>query len=179
MNELIKVEGRAIGGDQVQTINARDLHAFLGNGENFTTWIKDRIQQYGFIENHDFVSFSENTKKPQGGRPAVEYVVTLDMGKELAMVERNEKGKQARQYFIECEKRAKTPVLSLPDFANPAVAARAWAEQYEAKQAALVQLEAAKPAVEFVIDTLRQGRVSAYRMLQRLLAGILMRSLIN
>lgn len=146
MNELIKVEGRNIGDGLVQTINARDLYQFLEVATRFNDWITSRIDQYGFQLNQDFVTFTENTVK---GRPTIEYAMTLDMGKELAMVERNEKGKQARLYFIECEKRAKS-VASLPDFTDPAISARAWADQYEARKAAEVQLKAAKPAIDFV-----------------------------
>lgn len=97
----------AIGGSLVQTVNARDLHAFLGVGKVFAAWIGERIHQYGFEENRDFVVFSESGNNPLGGRPAKEYAITIDMAKELAMVERNERGKRARQYFLECERIAK------------------------------------------------------------------------
>jgi anti-repressor protein len=90
-----------------QTIDARALHTFLENGDHFTSWIQVRIKQYGFIENTDFWSFSANAEKPQGGRPSNEYTLTVSTAKELCMVERNAKGKQARLYFIECERRAK------------------------------------------------------------------------
>ncbi len=86
------------------TVNARDLHEFLQNGDHFATWIKDRIHQFDFVEGTDFQSFSAFSEKPTGGRPAKEYVLTMDMAKELSMVERTPRGKQARQYFIECEK---------------------------------------------------------------------------
>ena len=107
MNELIKVESRQINDHEIQTVNARELHAFLGVGKDFSNWIKDRIEQYEFIENQDFVVFAKIGENPKGGRPAKEYFITLSMAKELAMVERNEKGKQARRYFIECERRLK------------------------------------------------------------------------
>ncbi|MBS7702691.1 antA/AntB antirepressor family protein [Chelatococcus asaccharovorans] len=94
----------AIGAATVQTVHARDLHRFIANRDHFSTWSKDRVKQYGFVEGTDFVSFSENSEK---GAPRIEYAITLDMAKELAMVERNEQGKRARQYFIECERRAK------------------------------------------------------------------------
>lgn len=84
-----------------QAVNARELHTFLQNKDHFATWIKDRILQYGFVVNQDFMTFSENSEK---GRPSIEYAISLDMAKELAMVERNEQGKTARRYFIECEK---------------------------------------------------------------------------
>lgn len=107
MNELICIETRQVGDVAVQTCNARDLHAFLEVGKVFAAWIQERIEQYGFEKGKDFEVFSDSGNNPQGGRPAKEYVLTLDMAKELAMVERNAKGKEARQYFIECERIAK------------------------------------------------------------------------
>ena len=121
MNELIQVAERQIGDVAIQTVNARDLHAFLEVGKVFAAWIQERIEQYGFIEHHDFVVFSDSGNNPKGGRPAKEYAISLDMAKELAMVERNNKGKQARQYFIECERRAKANVIDLTTaLADPA-----------------------------------------------------------
>ena len=121
MNELIQVEERQIGDGAIQTVNARDLHAFLGSKRQFADWISERIQKYGFVENQDFVIFSQNCEKPKGGRPAKEFALTLDMAKELAMVENNNKGKQARQYFIECERRAKANVIDITTaLADPA-----------------------------------------------------------
>ena len=121
MNELIIVAERHIGDGAIQTVNARDLHAFLGVGKVFAAWIQERIAQYGFVEHHDFAVFSDSGKNPSGGRPAKEYAISLDMAKELAMVERNEKGKQARLYFIECERRAKANVIDLTTaLADPA-----------------------------------------------------------
>jgi phage anti-repressor protein len=105
MQNLINIEQKQIGTQFVQSVYARDLHAFLENKDMFAHWIKDRISQFGFVENQDFVSFWENPQKPQGGRPSEEYHLTLDMAKELSMVERTPKGKEARQYFIECERR--------------------------------------------------------------------------
>jgi len=73
------------------TVNARDLHTFLGVGKDFSTWIKDRIRQYNFVENQDFIVFTDFGENPQGGRPSKEYRLTLDMAKELAMIERTPK----------------------------------------------------------------------------------------
>lgn len=88
-----------------KTVDARDLHSFLQSGKDFSTWIKDRIEQFGFIEGSDF---SPILGKSSGGRPSKEYALTLDMAKELSMVERTERGKKARQYFIACEKKLKS-----------------------------------------------------------------------
>lgn len=106
---LIPVSQSQIGDDLVQTVNARELHAFLEVGKVFAAWIQDRIEQFGFIENQDFIVISESGKNLKGGRPSKEYYLTLDMAKELSMVERNAKGKEARQYFIQCERVAKSP----------------------------------------------------------------------
>jgi len=133
-----------VGAEKAQTVNARELHAFLEVGKDFSTWIKDRIAQYGFAEGQDYVfTLLPNFGEKGQGRPTKEYHLTLDMAKELAMVERNEKGKQARQYFIECERRARPAAndLLLPDFTNPAAAARAWADAIEQKQAIEAQAQ--------------------------------------
>lgn len=110
MNNLITLSQGTIGEAQVQTVNARDLHSFLEVGTAFKDWISRRIADYAFEKGKDFCSFLSES---QGGRPAKDYHLTLDMAKELSMVERNEKGKQARQYFIECERQVKqVPVNS-------------------------------------------------------------------
>ncbi|GAA5110917.1 antA/AntB antirepressor family protein [Bartonella jaculi] len=124
MNTLIKITEQTIDQETVQAVNARELYTFLEVNSNFRDWIKNRIKEYGFLENKDFISFAKilakpnasqenqgfvsfgkNLPKPKGGRPSTEYHITLDMAKELSMVERNEKGRQARRYFIECEKK--------------------------------------------------------------------------
>ncbi|MCK8784262.1 antA/AntB antirepressor family protein [Roseomonas sp. NAR14] len=98
-------------------MNARELHGFLGVGKRFTTWIQDRIAQYGFVAGVDFttaagVSLPEPGSAKARAQTTSEYHLTLDMAKELAMVERNDAGKRARQYFIECERRAKAAMIA-------------------------------------------------------------------
>ncbi len=83
--------------------NVENLFCYLEVNSKFADWIKNRINQYDFIENQDYTIKEVFT----GRRPRKEYYVTLDMAKELCMVENNEKGRQARRYFIECEKRLK------------------------------------------------------------------------
>ena len=114
MQELIPLQLQTIDGNTVETVSARELHEFLGNGDMFANWIKHRVEKYGFVENQDFVSFLVSTKKPNGGRPSQEYFITLDMAKQLAMVENNEKGMQVRKYFIECEKQLMQPKQMTP-----------------------------------------------------------------
>lgn len=109
MQELITLHNVEFDGNEQQTVNARELHTFLEVGKDFSTWLKDRIEKYGFVENLDFVKIdSPKLGNQRGGdRRSIEYHISLSMAKELCMVERNEKGKQARLYFIECEKIAK------------------------------------------------------------------------
>ncbi len=110
MSELIKIESREIGGTETQTVNARYLHAFLESKQDFSTWIKARIEQYGFVHGQDFTIH----KFVVGRATQIDYNITIDTAKELSMVERNDKGKQARQYFIECERRALMPPAQAP-----------------------------------------------------------------
>ncbi|MCP3921685.1 MAG: hypothetical protein GY714_03780 [Desulfobacterales bacterium] len=105
-NELININKERIGVSEVNAVDARELHIFLESKREFSTWIKNRISEYGFIENLDFLTIL--SKNPNKGRPQVNYTLSVDMAKEISMVERNEKGRQARKYFIECERRVKT-----------------------------------------------------------------------
>ena len=89
MTQLIPLHSQTIDGNAVETVNARELHSFLESKQDFSTWIKNRIERYEFVENHDFLIILSKT--PNGGRPSQEYYITLDMAKELAMVENNEK----------------------------------------------------------------------------------------
>ena len=101
MNELIKVTYP----DDRPAVSARDLHEFLDVGSEYSHWFK-RMCEYGFTEGQDFSPFlTEST----GGRPAQDAILTLDMAKEICMLQRNEKGKQARQYFLQLEKDWNSP----------------------------------------------------------------------
>ncbi|OYX03327.1 MAG: hypothetical protein B7Z15_18470 [Rhizobiales bacterium 32-66-8] len=92
-----------IDGEAVQTVNARELHASLEVATPFNDWIARRLAEYGFVAGRDFHAELRKTS----GRPTTDYHLTLDMAKELAMVERNDAGRRVRLYFIECERRAK------------------------------------------------------------------------
>ncbi|EES5762009.1 phage antirepressor Ant [Escherichia coli] len=104
-SQLIPVFNGTISNETTLLVNARDLHTFLDVGKRFASWIVERIAEYGFVENQDFMIISQLREKIGRGRPAKDYHLTLDTAKELAMVERNEKGRQIRRYFIECEKK--------------------------------------------------------------------------
>ncbi len=102
MNEIIKIE---VNENNEPVISGRDLHEFLEVKTAYKDWFP-RMVEYGFVEGTDFCSIlSEST----GGRPATDHAIKLDMAKELAMIQRTEKGKQARQYFIQVEKDYNSP----------------------------------------------------------------------
>ncbi len=146
MTELFTLVNRPVAGQAQQTVNARELHAFLENRDMFANWIKDRIEQYGFVENQDFVRYLENSKKPLGGRPSMEYALSLDMAKELSMVERTAKGKQARQYFIDCEKRLSGSLNAIPQTLPDAL--RLAADLAERNQQQAAQIAELAPKAE-------------------------------
>ncbi|WP_347815236.1 antA/AntB antirepressor family protein [Morganella sp. GD04133] len=103
-DNLIPVVNNNIDGKEIQTVSSRKLHSFLKVGRDYTSWIKGRIKQYGFVENIDYIVV-ENLSAPKRGsakfRQQIEhdYIVSLNMGKELSMVERNSRllAKEKRQ----------------------------------------------------------------------------------
>lgn len=104
MNELLKVN---YDNERI-TLSARELHEFLEIGTEFRKWFP-RMTEYGFSEGNDFRRVSQKCPTPGGIQEKMDYEITLDMAKEIAMIQRNEKGKQARQYFIQIEKEWNTP----------------------------------------------------------------------
>ena len=143
MTELFVLVNRAVAGQAQQTVNARELHAFLEVQTRFNDWIKNRVDEYGFIENQDFITFTENLVN--GGR-RIEYALSLDMAKELSMVERNAKGKQARQYFIDCEKRLSGSLNAIPQTLPDAL--RLAADLAERNQQQAAQIAELAPKAE-------------------------------
>ncbi|EED0004495.1 antA/AntB antirepressor family protein [Escherichia coli] len=115
-SQLIPVFNGTIDNETTLFCNARDLHAFLEVGKDFSTWIRIRISEYEFTENQDFILLPKTgeQRKGRGGHNRKDYHLTLDTAKELAMVERNEKGRQIRRYFIECEKKLRQSLLPTP-----------------------------------------------------------------
>ena len=146
MNQLINLTQSAINGELQQTVNARELHAFLESKQDFSTWIKNRVEQYDFVENQDFVRFHK--KMEANNATMIDYHITLNMAKELAMVERNDKGKQARQYFIECERKLRERQVKLAP-KTYVEALRALADEVEAHNKTQEQLAIAAPKSEY------------------------------
>ena len=109
-------------GENGQIVNARELHEFLESKQDFTDWIKGRIGKYGFIEDEDFTII---LGKSTGGRPSTDYMLTINTGKEIAMVENNEQGRKVRKYFIEVESRSRKPSKHKSNVPNEAQMLRA------------------------------------------------------
>lgn len=99
MNELTNVN------NDLQTISARELHERLNINSNFTTWFR-RITEYGFEEGFDFFPKKEEST---GGRPSTDFNISIDMAKQICMIQRTPEGKQVRQYLIDLEKAWNTP----------------------------------------------------------------------
>lgn len=104
MNELIKI---TYNNDR-PAVSARDLHDFLEVGARFNDWFP-RMCEYGFTEGEDYYSFLSNRVDGSSGKPRQDAVLTIDMAKEICMIQRNEKGKLARQYFLQVEKDWNSP----------------------------------------------------------------------
>jgi anti-repressor protein len=102
---LIKIETNE---NNEPVVNGRDLYEALEIKTPYTQWFS-RMKEYGFTENVDFIGLSQKSEKPLGGRPEENHILKLDMAKEIAMLQRNEKGKEIRQYFIEIEKEFNSP----------------------------------------------------------------------
>lgn len=127
-NFSIKTFNGSIQNQSVQFVNARDLHKLLGNGKQFSDWIQHRISKYGFAENLDFTVLHQLVNVDRGffgirQETLKEYHITLDMAKELCMLERSEIGRQARRHFIKMEQHAialatemQAQMLAIPTF---------------------------------------------------------------
>ena len=105
----------------IQLVDARELHRKLNVQTKFTNWFPRRVEEYSFDEGKDY--FTENQLLPNSGqkvshRPRTEYFLTIDMAKEIAMVERTEVGKKIRNYFIEMEKLARESAIKMPPSLN-------------------------------------------------------------
>ena len=149
MNQLIPLHPQTINGNAVETVSARELHSFVESKQDFSTWIKNRIEKYGFVEDVDYLLHKIVEQTPSGAKHKIEYYITLDMAKQLAMVENNEKGMQVRKYFIECEKKLKETITQKPVPLTFAEALRAYADEVEAHEATKQELTIAAPKADY------------------------------
>jgi anti-repressor protein len=159
-NKLIKITTNEEG---KQLVSARELHEFLEVTERFSQWITKRISKYDFVEGEDFTSVKTFTLVNNGAERELEdYAITIDMAKELSMIQNTNKGKEARKYFIECEKQLKQItqsisreqelVLSIYNGGIEAVEATKELialKEEEAKRPLLDKIEQDRPLVEF------------------------------
>ncbi|HEM3683748.1 TPA: phage antirepressor KilAC domain-containing protein [Streptococcus suis] len=137
MNEIINV---SVNDNQEPVVSGRQLHEALGVNSNYTTWF-DRMTEYGFTENEDYVLLSNfGNQTGRGGHNKVDHIIKLDMAKEIAMIQRSDRGKQVRQYFIQIEKDFNSPEKIM---ARALLLADKKVHQLEA------QIEADKPKVLF------------------------------
>ena len=137
MTELIPINKADFNGAEINSVNARELHEVLESKQDFSTWIKRRLEETDAVENVDFICFHK--KMEANNATMIEYILSTDIAKEIAMLERNEVGKKVRRYFIEFEKAHKQNFIpqDLP------TALRAYANEVEQKELALKQRDQA------------------------------------
>lgn len=154
INTLVPVTQETIGNATVNTVDGRKLHSYLEVGKDYTNWMKAQIKRAKLIENVDFITVAQ---KGVGGKfAAIDYFLTLEAGKHVAMISGTAKGREVRDYFIECEKKAKEPAL--PAIKNPQTAALMYAlakqdELEQEQQRQSVEIETMKLAIAKVEAT--------------------------
>ena len=143
MTELIPINKADFNGAEINSVNARELHAVLESKYQFADWIKSRLEETDAVENIDYIIVSEKTETmtEHGKKASIrnEYILSTDIAKEIAMLERNEVGKKVRRYFIEFEKAHKQ--IFIPQ--DLPTALRAYANEVEQKELALKQRDQA------------------------------------
>jgi phage anti-repressor protein len=143
--EIIKLENHIIGEDVISSVSARDLHIYLGSKQDFSSWIKKRVTDYGFVENVDFIRLDK--KMEANNATKIEYYISLNMAKEISMVERNENGRLARKYFISCEEKLKAEQKRLSELSELDLA-RNYVKVLEEREELKKQAKLDKPKVE-------------------------------
>ena len=147
MNELIKIEVK----EGQQLVSGRDLHTFLEIKTPYTQWI-ERMIEYGFVENTDYILVSQKSESSNitGVKVVQEHLMTIAMAKEISMIQRNEKGKLARQYFIKCEEAWNSPEMILAR-ANQ-IQAKMIEDSTKKIQLLETKIEEMQPKVDFYDD---------------------------
>lgn len=145
MGELIRI-------DENNKVDGRELHDFLQVGTAYKDWFP-RMVEYGFVEGVDFNSLKIEQVRKEGGRQVcreiLTHVLTIGMAKELCMIQRTERGKQARLYFIECEKRLKAMQAPSYQISDPIERAKAWIKEQEQLKQLAAQNEEMQPKALF------------------------------
>jgi len=130
-------------------VNARELWIYMDVKTRFNDWIAGRIKKYDFTEGIDFILLTEKIVSGNNAR-SNEYYISIDMAKELSMIENNKWGKKARKHFIEREKEARDLSAQLPNLPRSfPEALRALADKEEEAQQLLIERQKNKPKVDF------------------------------
>lgn len=107
LSKVFQLEAADMDGDSVKTVNARAIWSYLESKQDFSTWVKGRIEKGGFVENEDYLLHKFMEQLPSGAKAKIDYYCTLDMAKHLGLMEGNAKGKIVRKYFVFCDKLAR------------------------------------------------------------------------
>ncbi len=170
MNEIINVAKHVVGTDSIETVNARELHAKLGSRQDFSDWIKNRISKFGFTHGEDYTTAESLSTINLGSAKArpqklIEYHISIDMAKELSMVENNDNGRNMRKWFIAYAAKgvqAEAAGYKLPTTFREALLLAA--QQEEVIEQQKLQLTVQAPKVEF-FDNVADS-TSVYTMLE-------------
>lgn len=153
-NELVPVYETDQG---IKVVNGRELHQVLQSKQDFSTWVKKRLSECDALENEDFDLLHNSVEQISGTKHRIDYLIKLDIAKEMAMLERNEKGKEVRRYFIRIEKKYKENIMpkDLP------AALRAYADEVERRQIAEREKENLQKELDYSKEWLSIKRVAA------------------
>jgi phage anti-repressor protein len=154
MTQLIPFQNRQIADASIPTVDARDLHAFLEIGKDYTSWIKAQVKRAHLIENRDFVLFTQNGVK--GNKPTSEYFLTFDAGKHVAMMSGSPKGFEVREYFIACE----AALLAQPETEGSLLVRMAQA--YERQERAILALRAEQDHQKDILLATQEKTIHAF-----------------
>ena len=166
MTQIIPFEQRLVGDSNIETVDARDLHTFLGIGKDYSNWIKAQIKRAHLVENRDVVLFAQ--KGEYGNRPTKEYFLTFEAAKHIGMMSGSAKGYEVREYFIACEKALREAPATRGDLLVE------MAEAYRRQERKILAMEAEQTAQRdalivqqaHVIQALQASQDAAYKIAQ-------------
>jgi|GEM_PF-4749997 len=119
LNSLLPVSPLPIGGQEVNAIDGRKLHSFLEIGMDYTNWAKNQFKRANLSEGIDYVIYANFSGNPKRGRPAKDYMISVEAAKHICMMSGTEQGRVARLYFIECEKVAQRVAMPVAQASGP------------------------------------------------------------
>lgn len=163
---MIKIEQR----EDKKTVNARELHELLESKTRFNDWINSRIEKYKYIKGEDYISLTEKLVSGNNAS-SISYYLSIEMAKEISMVENNERGREVRKYFIECEKKFKGGISLPTSFSEALRLAADQAEQIERDKPKVIAYDKFMQADNYqyigdVAKLLGYGRNTFFKMLR-------------